>query len=160
MNKHMELWNKVSKTDKAHTKEVKFGRGFTAIDAHYQIRNVTEQFGVVGVGWGWNSTTEYIHLPNKDVVVVSGVSVWTHADEKNIFGPFNGCKLLYNAKKDQLDDDAPKKAITDGLTKAISHLGFNADVFLGKFDGNKYTEEDKKTEKNKKGENNDESWAS
>jgi len=159
MNKHMELWDKVSKTDETYTKKVNFGRGFTAIDAHYQIKSITEQFGVVGVGWGWNSTTEYIHLPNKDVVVVSGVSVWTHADEKNIFGPFNGCKLLYNAKKDQLDDDAPKKAITDGLTKAISHLGFNADVFLGKFDGNKYTEEDKK-EENKKGKGNDQSWAS
>ena len=29
-------------------------------------------------------------------------------------------------------------AVTDGLTKAPSHLGFNADVFLGKYDGNKY----------------------
>ena len=33
---------------------------------------------------------------------------------------------------------APKMAITDGLTKALSHLGFNADVSLGEMDGNKY----------------------
>jgi hypothetical protein len=31
--------------------------------------------------------------------------------------------------------------MTDGLTKALSHLGFNADVFLGEFDGNKYTDD-------------------
>jgi hypothetical protein len=31
-------------------------------------------------------------------------------------------------------------AVTDGLTKALSHLGFNADVFLGKHDGNKYSD--------------------
>jgi hypothetical protein len=43
----------------------------------------------------------------------------------------------------KVDEDAPKKAMTDGLTKALSHLGFNADVFLGKFDGNKYTSDDK-----------------
>ena len=31
----------------------------------------------------------------------------------------------------KLDDEAPKKAMTDALTKAFSHLGLNADVFLG-----------------------------
>jgi len=36
------------------------------------------------------------------------------------------------------DTDAYKKASTDGLTKLLSHLGFNADVFLGMFDDNKY----------------------
>jgi hypothetical protein len=29
-------------------------------------------------------------------------------------------------------------AVTDGLTKALSHIGCDADVFLGKMDGNKY----------------------
>ena len=40
-------------------------------------------------------------------------------------------------------EDAPKMAITDGLTKALSHLGFNADVFLGEMDGNKYAADSK-----------------
>ena len=35
-------------------------------------------------------------------------------------------------------EDAPKMAVTDGLTKALSHIGCDADVFLGKMDGNKY----------------------
>jgi len=34
-----------------------------------------------------------------------------------------------------------KKATTDGITKCLSMLGFNADVFLGKFDDNKYVQE-------------------
>jgi hypothetical protein len=37
-----------------------------------------------------------------------------------------------------VNEDAPKMSVTDGLTKALSHLGFNADVFLGEYDGNKY----------------------
>lgn len=37
------------------------------------------------------------------------------------------------------DHDAPKKALTDAITKGLSYLGFCADVFLGEFDGNKYT---------------------
>ena len=31
--------------------------------------------------------------------------------------------------------------MTDAMTKAFSHLGLNADVFLGKFDNIKYVEE-------------------
>jgi uncharacterized short protein YbdD (DUF466 family) len=40
-----------------------------------------------------------------------------------------------------LDDEAPKKAMTDAMTKAFSHLGMSADVFLGKFDDSKYVEQ-------------------
>ena len=41
-------------------------------------------------------------------------------------------------KAGTLDDEAPKKALTDAMTKAFSHLGVSADVFLGLFDNNKY----------------------
>ena len=50
---------------------------------------------------------------------------------------------LYNTKG-TLDDEAPKKAMTDAMTKAMSHLGMAADVFLGLFDSNKYVEQMKK----------------
>jgi hypothetical protein len=35
-------------------------------------------------------------------------------------------------------------AITDGLTKALSHIGCDANIFLGKMDGNKYAQDAKK----------------
>ena len=44
-------------------------------------------------------------------------------------------------KNGGLDDEAPKKAMTDALTKAFSHLGVSADVFLGMFDNSKYVED-------------------
>jgi hypothetical protein len=44
-------------------------------------------------------------------------------------------------KNGRVDSDAAKKATTDALTKLLSHLGFNADVFLKKFDDNKYVEQ-------------------
>ena len=44
-------------------------------------------------------------------------------------------------KNGNLDDEAPKKAMTDAMTKAFSHLGMSADVFLGKFDDSKYVEQ-------------------
>ena len=44
-------------------------------------------------------------------------------------------------KNGGLDDEAPKKAMTDAMTKGFSHLGISADVFLGLFDNNKYVQE-------------------
>lgn len=39
------------------------------------------------------------------------------------------------------DTDALKKARTDGTTKCLSLLGFNADIFLGLWDDSKYVAE-------------------
>ena len=44
-------------------------------------------------------------------------------------------------KNGSLDDEAPKKAMTDAMTKGFSHLGMSADVFMGKFDNDKYVQE-------------------
>lgn len=36
------------------------------------------------------------------------------------------------------DEEAPKKSLTDAMSKCLSLLGFSADVYLGRFDDNKY----------------------
>ena len=134
----LELWSAVEKSDPRYLKKVSFGsRSFTAIDPMYQIRCATEQFGPVGQGWGWINRTSFVDLSNGDKAVVADVQVW-HGELINAFGPFTGCRKFFDATKGRLAEDAPKMAITDGLTKALSHLGFNSDVFLGKMDGNKY----------------------
>ena len=38
------------------------------------------------------------------------------------------------------DDEAFKKATTDGITKSLSYLGFSADIFMGRWDDSKYVE--------------------
>jgi hypothetical protein len=98
----------------------------------------TEVFGPVGEGWGYHVSHSVEVLTPNDSVIIASVSVW-HSEPSNVFGPVLGCKTLMRNGK--TDEDAPKKAMTDGLTKALSHLGFNADVFLGEFDGNKYTDD-------------------
>jgi hypothetical protein len=132
---NMRLWNAVCRTDPKHTKPVEFGRKFTAIDAHYQIQEATRLFGPVGEGWGYD-TGEIVFA---DGLVIVPVTLW-HGDRGKTFGPIYGSTTLRD-RKGNIDKDAPKKATTDALTKALSQLGFNADVFLGKFDDNKYVEE-------------------
>jgi hypothetical protein len=136
---NLKLWNKVSKSDPKFLKNVSFGsRSFTAIDPQYQVKSATEEFGPIGHGWGWSNTTRFVDVSNGDTAVIADVMIWTGTKE-NCFGPFSGCRKFFDAKKSRMSEDAPKMAITDGLTKAMSHLGFNADVFLGEYDGNKYT---------------------
>jgi hypothetical protein len=135
---NMKIWDNVSKSDSKFLKKVNVGRGFTAIDAHSQIMKATEVFGPVGEGWGYHVSHSVELLTPNDSVIIASVSVW-HGEPSNVFGPVLGCKTLMRNGK--TDEDAPKKAMTDGLTKALSHLGFNADVFLGEFDGNKYTDD-------------------
>ena len=135
---NMDIWNKLAKSDPKYLKKVSFGsRSFTAIDPQYQVRMMTEQFGPVGEGWGWTADTRFINLANGDTAVIGDVTVW-HGSPANSFGPFAGCRKFFDAAKGRLAEDAPKMAITDGLTKALSHIGCNADVFLGEMDGNKY----------------------
>jgi hypothetical protein len=133
-NANLRIWSAVDKTDPAHTKKVTQRGGFTAISAHYQIMRATEVFGPIGIGWGYTNGDPVF----ADGLVIVPVTIW-HGDRGNNFGPLYGSAEM--RIKDRLDSDAPKKASTDGLTKGLSQLGFNADVFLGKFDDNKYVQD-------------------
>jgi len=135
MTDNLRIWSKVEKTNPAHTKKVNQRGGFTAISAAFQIKNATEQFGPIGIGWGYTTGTPII----TETLMTVPVSLW-HGDRANVFGPMLGCEE-WKDKNGRVDSDAPKKAVTDGLTKLLSQLGFNADVFLGRFDDSKYVVE-------------------
>tara|TARA_R110000772_G_C13310212_1_gene439954 strand:- start:4506 stop:5093 length:588 start_codon:yes stop_codon:yes gene_type:complete len=141
-NKNLELWNKVEKTNPNYTKKAKVGgMSITAIAPQYQIMMVTEQFGVYGKTWGFkNIELDYSLIDKYDMVVFKGTFFFPEGE----FQIINSYKLFINNAKTMLDDNFAKKIETDTLTKAISKLGFNADIFLGKFDDVRYLEEVKK----------------
>lgn len=138
---NLDFWNSVARTDPRHTKHVAVGRGFTAIDAHYQIREATAKWGMIGSGWGVE--TEPISdaaLVDPSLVGVR-VTIW-YLNDLGI--RCHGVPIIATSKKHfgkNADSDAFKKATTDGITKGLSYFGFNADVFLGQFDDNKYVQE-------------------
>ena len=133
----LELWNKVEKTNPSHTKQVNFGRKITAIDPYQQIKNATEQFGAVGEGWGWE-VKQVQYLPTNEVCVL--ISMW-HNTSTDRFEQWGQASLYIDKAETKKDTDCMKKATTDGITKCLSMLGFNADIFLGKFDDNKYVQQ-------------------
>lgn len=132
MTDNMALWDAVSKTDPNYTKHVGQRGGFTAISANYQIMQATKQFGPIGIGWGYDAELPFFH----DNLLFVPVTLW-HGDKSNRFGPMTGCEE-WKSSKGHIDSDASKKATTDAITKLLSQLGFSADVFLGKYDDQKY----------------------
>lgn len=135
--KNLQIWSDLSVTDDIAKTQQNFGRKITAIDATWQVWKMTERFGKIGEGWGWEAgEPKTVTLPTGDVMILVSVSVWTEKRE-HIFGGFTGGAMLVS--NNRVDDDAGKKATTDALTKAFSHLGLSADVFMSKFKDNKYT---------------------
>ena len=142
VNDNMRLWSKFKDTDPLHTKKVEFGRKFTAIDAHWQIMRVTEILGPVGEGWTYHVEHCVERLADDMILAIADVLIrWKDGTGWNQYGPVRATCEFYAKNKSgkmMLDEDAPKKAMTDALTKGLSHLGVSADVFLGLFDDNRY----------------------
>lgn len=137
---NMKLWNAVEKTNPKYTKQVGFGRKFTTVNAQYQIRCATEQFGPLGKGWGVES--EFFHPIIEGLIGYTAKLWWQDSDGKHSFDI--NASISTHSKAGKLDDECFKKVTTDALTKGLSKLGFNADVFMGQYDDNKYVAQMKK----------------
>lgn len=132
----LEIWSAVDTTDPQYTTKVNQRGGFTAIGAQYQLKKATEQFGPFGKGWGVGG--EVFHHYEEDGLFLYTAMLWYKLDgfDKEYKFPINS-SIIYK-RNGRIDDDFAKKVTTDALTKGLSKLGFNADVFMGKFDDNKY----------------------
>jgi hypothetical protein len=136
---NLSFWKSVGTTNVAATREVSMGRRkFTAIDAYSQIMQATEKFGMYGTGWGVRDSEFKVIMD--ELLVYKAILFYVNEDGKEGLIPIESSTNMYmgSGEKRKLDDDCIKKVGTDALTKGLSKLGFNADVFLGKFDDNKY----------------------
>ena len=140
---NMDIWKKLGRTNPKYTKNFnKFGTELTTIDPMYQLMMMTDLFGPVGEGWSYHVNYTYT---DKCVFAEVTIKYCVRKQDSNPwykYGPVSSVQALYK-KNGGLDDEAPKKAMTDAMTKAFSHLGMSADVFLGLFNSNKYIESTK-----------------
>ena len=137
-NFNLFLWEQVEKTDPEFTTKVNQRGGFTAIGAQYQIKNATEIFGAFGHGFGVKDE-KYTPILNDTLIVYTATFYYKYCDEAgDVNGEFPISSSIRVMMGNKLDDDCIKKVQTDAITKGLSRLGFNADVFMGRFDDNKY----------------------
>ena len=147
-NSNMDLWDSVSKTDPAHTKPAKVGgMNITTIKPQYQRRQATSKFGPLGFGWGVKDESFINEVfgegSSQQTICRYNATFWYIWNEKNCEFPISSnVKVAYTTKNGKgyfiVDDEYAKKASTDALTKGLSFLGFNADIFMGLYDDSKY----------------------
>lgn len=135
--KNMDLWDSVCKTDPSHTKKANVrGNQITAIAPHSQIMSATNKFGPYGIAWGFKEIRVDYTLMEKGLVVFHGVFFYPNGE----FPIISSISFWKDGAHTKLDDDFGKKVETDALTKALSKIGFNADIFLGLYDDSRYVQ--------------------
>lgn len=153
---NLGLWDKVRTPDPKHTKSFNRGGGFkgTATNTQYMIQVATEIFGENGKGWGFVIDNEDyivghkimrgdIELGNQVVHVIRGHAWYMQDGVKYETSQQFGQTTFVGSNKNGMftDEEAPKKSVTDMMLKCLSLLGFSADIFLGRWDDNKYVNE-------------------
>ncbi|WP_288078981.1 hypothetical protein [Pseudomonas sp.] len=158
MSTNMRIWEQVEKTDTRYTKDAKVGgQQITSLNGTAMIMKATEVFGPAGIGFGWSVLEERF---DKGAEMFSGegdkrvslghelnhtvkIQFWFKQDGQRGELEQYGCTpYLYKSKYGTTTDgEAPKKSLTDAIKKALSMLGFSADVFLGMFDDRDYVQQ-------------------
>jgi hypothetical protein len=142
---HLRLWNRLKRTDPRATKPFTRSGGFrgTQIDPAWRLQMMTEAFGPVGQGWGYDQ----LEWTVQDRMVFTCLRVWYRdpdTGEQHFTGPQWGGTELMRRRRDgteEPNDEAFKMSVTDALGKCLLQLGLAADVHLGLFDDSKYREE-------------------
>ena len=132
MENNMKIWDKVCVTDPEITKRVTQRGGFTAIDAQAQLKRATEVFGPYGTDWGLAALDYYMIYDGEGNMVEVTLTA-------RFFYP-GGEFPMSSSMRYRPGDDCHKKLLTDLRSKCLSTLGFNSDVFEGKFDDNRYVQ--------------------
>ena len=126
---NMKLWDAVSVTDPDTTRKVNQRGGFTAICAQAQLKAATKLWGPYGDAWGLAELQwEYIK---------TGDTIFEVALTAEFYYP-GGSFPMSNDMAYKVGNEIRKKLITDMRSKCLSTLGFNSDVFEGRFDDNRY----------------------
>lgn len=137
---NLSLWNRVEKTNPAHTKDAKIGQlSIKAINAQSQIKEATKQFGTYGNTWGLKNLKYSFMDIDTTKMAMLGAEFYYPDGEFEIHTTLKIAYMTQGANGYlKIDDDFMKKMETDATTKALSKLGFNADVFMGLYDDNRY----------------------
>ena len=166
---NLGIWNRVYKTDAKFTKAFSNNGGGTSINGTYMVMQATKVFGPQGINWGVEIIEERFDngapimrsvkqqdggfiqeiIPNGaggylcEVNHTVKIRLWyKHSGQTGEVIAYGCTPYVYKSKNGPLSDgEAPKKSLTDATKKALSQLGFSADVFLGLYDDLTYRQE-------------------
>ena len=140
------LWERVCVTDPAAVKPIT-GKQYSGNSPkpYWIVERLTDEFGPCGIGWGFQIINErFERFSDTDSLHVAVVRLWyVQGGKRGELEQIGQTKASYVTSKGSfmLDEDAPKKSVTDALVKCASYLGFAGDIFSGRWDDSKYVAE-------------------
>lgn len=143
---NMQLWRRAFTTDPRAVKPIT-GKQYSGNSPkpYWIVERLTQEFGPCGIGWGFQIISErFERFSDTDSLHVAAVRLWyVLGGNRGELEQIGQTKASYMtaAGKFMLDEDAPKKSVTDALVKCASYLGFAGDIFSGRWDDSKYVQE-------------------
>lgn len=139
-------WDALKRPPEGALKKINGGRlsGKTDISPQWRVQAMTEQFGPVGIGWTYEIVKLWTEAGGDEVFAFAQVNLtYKDGDEWSEPVPGVGGSKLMQMEKSGLyaNDEGFKMAVTDALSVAMKALGVAADIYLGLWDGSKYTDE-------------------
>ena len=140
MTGNLTLWDEFADIDPKYSKAIT-GKPYkgTSPNPQYVVKCLTELFGPVGIGFGWRVVAEAFQPLGDEVLHWCRIEFW-HTNPANTIEAYGQTKACYTTSsgKVMVDEDAPKKSMTDAIVKAASYIGIAANIFLGRWDDQKY----------------------
>ena len=153
-NNNLHIWEQVEETALGATKQAKLeGRTVTSINGVAMFKEATKIWGPVGIGWGYEILDEVFQHGGPifddanmkvadNMVHTIKLELWyKDGEDTGKVVQFGHTPFIYKTKYGpKTDFEAPKKSLTDAIKKCLSMLGFSADIFMGMFDDQEYTD--------------------
>jgi len=137
---NLKLWDSVEKTDLTFAKHVKQRGGYTSISPQYQLKTATDKFGPYGKGFGLSESKFNMSIYEFEGVVIHEAVFFYMLDGEKVEFPISNAIQAAKGRGESkyVDVDFAKKVETNTISKALSKIGFNADVYMGMFEDEDY----------------------
>jgi hypothetical protein len=141
---NLDIWNKFNRPPREALKTIKGGRlaGMSDINPQWRLRAMTEVFGPCGKGWTYDITKLWTEPgPEGAVMAFAQVNLVIYGEFGKVVPGIGGSMMVAQEKGGlRANDECYKMAVTDALSVAMKALGVAADVYMGLWDGTKYSE--------------------
>ena len=157
----ISIYKKLSQPPKTALRQIQAGdlKGKTDINPQWRYEAMTEQFGLVGLGWKYEIQKLWTEPgANGETLAFAQVAVFIRDPDTKEWSDaivgIGGSKLINKfSNGPKSNDEGYKMAVTDAFSTSLKMIGVAADIYAGKWDGSKYnntqSNEDKAEPKHK-----------
>lgn len=147
---NLQIWDKVRAVPSTAIKPIQGGRlkGMSDINPTWRLKVLTEQFGVVGIGWKYEITEKRLENgANGEIAAFVDINLYIKYEGQwsEAIPGTGGSSFVSNEKNGMYtSDECFKMALTDAISVACKALGVGADVYWDK-DKTKYSSQENGT---------------